>query len=86
MEASLPIESVFVGRYRIESVITQGKRKWTYLASDMKARGHRQVALAVLEPGSDPTSSPKFRVLRLAAAGMGWGLPAGHARVLSTSG
>jgi len=59
MDAQLPAGAVFAGRYRIEDVITHGDRKWTYLASDMKARGHRQVALAVLESGSDFTASQR---------------------------
>ena len=59
MDAPLPAGTVFAGRYRIDSVIAHGERKWTYLASDMKARGHRRVALAVLEPGSDPTASQR---------------------------
>lgn len=59
MDAPLPAGSVFADRYRIERVITRGERKWTYLASDMKARGHRQVALAVMEPGSDSTASQR---------------------------
>jgi serine/threonine protein kinase len=57
VDAALPTGSVFAGRYRIERVIAHGERKWTYLASDMKARGHRKVALAVLERGSDATAS-----------------------------
>ena len=59
MDAPLPAGSVFAGRYRIERVITHGERKWTYLASDMKASGHRQVALAVMEPGSHSTASQR---------------------------
>ena len=59
MDAPLPVGSVFADRYRIERVITHGERKWTYLASDMKAGGHRQVALAVMEPGSHSTASQR---------------------------
>jgi serine/threonine protein kinase len=59
VDAPLPVGSVFAGRYRIERVITHGERKWTYHASDMKARGHRQVALAVMEPGSHSTASQR---------------------------
>lgn len=59
MDAPLPTGWVFADRYRIERVIAHGERKWTYLASDMKAKGHRQVALAVLEPGSDSTASER---------------------------
>ena len=44
-------------------VITHGERKWTYLASDMKAGGHRQVALAVMEPG--PASSASQREVEM---------------------
>jgi serine/threonine protein kinase len=55
----LPAGSVFANRYRIERVITHGVRKWTYLASDMKAGGHRQVALAAMEPGSHSTASQR---------------------------
>jgi serine/threonine protein kinase len=51
VDAPLSAGAVFADRYRIEDVITHGERKWTYLASDLKARGHRQVALAVMEPG-----------------------------------
>jgi serine/threonine protein kinase len=58
-DAPLPAGSVFADRYRIERVIAHGERKWTYLASDMKARGHRQVALAVMEPGSASTASQR---------------------------
>jgi serine/threonine protein kinase len=57
--APLPAGFVFAGRYRIERVIAHGVRKWTYLASDMKANGRRQVALAVLEPGSASTASQR---------------------------
>jgi serine/threonine protein kinase len=59
VDAPLPAGSVFAGRYRIENVIAHGDRKWTYLASDMKTHGHRQVALAVMEPGSDPSASQR---------------------------
>jgi hypothetical protein len=59
VETSLPAGSVFAGRYRIERVIAHGDHKWTYLASDMKARRHRQFALAVMEPGSDPSASQR---------------------------
>jgi serine/threonine protein kinase len=59
VDAPLRAGSVFADRYRIDDVITHGKRKWTYRASDMKARGHRQVALAVMEPGSDSTASQR---------------------------
>lgn len=59
VDAPLPAASVFAGRYRIERAIAHGERKWTYLASDMKARGHRQVALAVMEPRSDSTASQR---------------------------
>jgi serine/threonine protein kinase len=55
----LPVGSVFAGRYRIELVIAHGERKWTYLASDMKARGKRQVAIAVMEPGSASAASER---------------------------
>ena len=50
---------VFAGRYRIERDIAHGERKWTYLASDMKAKGRRQVALAVMEPGADSAASQR---------------------------
>lgn len=59
MDAPLPAGLVFADRYRIEVVITHGERKWTYLASDMKARGHRQVAIAVMEPGSHSAASQR---------------------------
>jgi serine/threonine protein kinase len=59
VDAPLTAGSVFADRYRIESVITHGVRKWTYLASDMKARGHRQVALAVMEPGPASVASQR---------------------------
>jgi serine/threonine protein kinase len=63
VDAPLPAGSVFADRYRIEGVITHGVRKWTYLASDMKARGHRQVALAVMEPG--PASAVSQREVEI---------------------
>jgi serine/threonine protein kinase len=50
-QAPLPPGSVFADRFRIDRLLAHGERKWTYLASDMKANGHRQVALAVLEAG-----------------------------------
>jgi serine/threonine protein kinase len=59
VDAPLPAGSVFADRYRIEDVITHGVRKWTYLASDMKARGHRQVALAVMDPGPASAASQR---------------------------
>ena len=59
VDAPLTAGSVFADRYRIESVITHGVRKWTYLASDMKAGGHRQVALAVMEPGPASAASQR---------------------------
>jgi serine/threonine protein kinase len=59
VDAPLPAGSVFAGRYRIERDIAHGVRKWTYLASDMKARGHRQVALAVIEPGPASAASQR---------------------------
>jgi serine/threonine protein kinase len=65
MDAPLPAGSVLAGRYRIERVITSGKRKWTYLASDVKASGHRQVALAVMEPGSHSTATVSQREVEM---------------------
>jgi serine/threonine protein kinase len=59
VDAPLPDGSIFAGRYRIERDIAHGERKWTYLASDMKASGHRQVALAVMEPGPHPVASQR---------------------------
>jgi serine/threonine protein kinase len=59
VDAPLRVGSVFAGRYRIDDVITQGERKWTYLASDMKASGHRQVALAVMDPGPASAASQR---------------------------
>jgi eukaryotic-like serine/threonine-protein kinase len=59
MPPFLLVGSVFADRYHIERVITHGERKWTYLASDIKTRGHRQVALAVMEPGSHSTASQR---------------------------
>lgn len=59
VDAPLPAGSVFAGRYRIEGVITHGVRKWTYLASDMKARGHRQVAVAVMDSGPASAASQR---------------------------
>jgi len=59
VDAPLTAGSVFADRYRVERVITRGERKWTYLASDLKAGGHRQVALAVMDPGSDSTASQR---------------------------
>ncbi len=49
--------SVFADRYRIEHAITHGERKWTYVASDMRTHGYRQVALAIMDPGSATTAS-----------------------------
>jgi serine/threonine protein kinase len=57
--ASLPVGWDFAGRYHIEEVIAHGVRKWTYRASDLKARGHRQVALAVMEPGPASAASQR---------------------------
>jgi serine/threonine protein kinase len=59
VDAPLHAGSVFADRYRIDDVIAHGERKWTYLASDMKARGRRQVALAVMEPGPASTASQR---------------------------
>jgi serine/threonine protein kinase len=59
VDAPLPTDSVFADRYRIEGVIAHGERKWTYHASDTRTRGRRQVALAVMEPGSDSTASQR---------------------------
>jgi len=59
VDAPLTAGSVFADRYRIVRVIARGERKWTYLASDLKAGGHRQVALAVMDPGSDSTASQR---------------------------
>ena len=58
-DAPLDPGANFAGRYRIESLLGHGTRKWTYLASDMKARGHRQVALGVLDPHSDISASQR---------------------------
>jgi len=59
VDGPLRVGSVFADRYRIDDVITHGERKWTYLASDMKARGHRQVALAVMAPGPASAASQR---------------------------
>ena len=59
MNAQLAAGSGFANRYRIERVITRGERKWTYLASDVKAGGHRHVALAVVDAGSDSSASQR---------------------------
>jgi serine/threonine protein kinase len=59
VDASLPAGFVFADRYRIEDVIAHGARKWTYLASDLKAKGHRRVALAVMEPGPASAASQR---------------------------
>jgi serine/threonine protein kinase len=59
MDAPLATGSVFSKHYRIECVIAHGARKWTYHASDTRTRGRRQVALAVMEPGTDPTASQR---------------------------
>ena len=58
-DAPLSVGSVFADRYRIERVIAHGERKWTYLASDMKTRGRRQVALAVMDPGPASAASQR---------------------------
>jgi serine/threonine protein kinase len=63
VDAPLHTGAVFAKRYRIDDVITKGERKWTYRASDLKARGHRQVALAVMEPG--PASSASQREVEM---------------------
>lgn len=57
--ASVPVRSVFADRYVIEDVIAHGERKWSYLASDLKAKGRRRVALAVMEPGPASASSQR---------------------------
>jgi serine/threonine protein kinase len=62
-DVPLSAGSVFAGRYRIERVIAHGERKWTYLASDMKTGGHRQVALAVMDPG--PASAVSQREVEM---------------------
>lgn len=59
MDAPLPAGTVFADRYRIERVIAHGQRKWTYLASDMKTSGHRQVALAVMEQSCHSADSQR---------------------------
>jgi len=59
VDAPLPAGSVFADRYRIDDVIAHGERKWTYLASDLKAKGHRRVALAVMEPGPASAASQR---------------------------
>jgi serine/threonine protein kinase len=59
VDAPLPAGSVFADRYRIDRVIAHGERKWTYLASDLKAKGHRRVALAVMEPGPASAASQR---------------------------
>jgi serine/threonine protein kinase len=59
VDAPLRVGSVFADRYRIEDVIAHGVRKWTYLASDMKANGRRQVALAVMDPGPASAASQR---------------------------
>jgi serine/threonine protein kinase len=63
VDTSLPAGSVVADRYGIERVIARGERKWTYLASDLKAKGHRHVALAVMEPG--PTSAASQREVEM---------------------
>jgi serine/threonine protein kinase len=57
--APLRSGSLFADRYRIDHVIAHGERKWTYLASDMKAGGSRQVALAVMDSGPASTASQR---------------------------
>jgi serine/threonine protein kinase len=59
VDAPLRVGLDFAGRYRIDGVIAHGVRKWTYLASDMKAGGHRQVALAVMNPGPASVASQR---------------------------
>jgi serine/threonine protein kinase len=59
VDAPLPAGFVFADRYRIERVIAHGERKRTYLASDVKAKGHRRVALAVMEPGPASAASQR---------------------------
>jgi len=55
MDTALPEGSLFADRYRIDHLIGEGPRKQTYRAWDPKAR--RQVALAVMLPGSDPRAT-----------------------------
>jgi len=59
VDAPLSAGRVFAGRYRIERVIAHGERKWTYLASDIKAGGRRQVALAVMDSGPASAASQR---------------------------
>ena len=59
MDVPLTAGSVFAERYRRERRIAHGERKWSYHASEMKARGRRRVALAVMEPGPDSTASQR---------------------------
>lgn len=58
-DAPLSVGTIFADRYRVERVIAHGERKWTYLASDMKARGRRQVALAVMDRGAASSGSQR---------------------------
>ena len=54
--------TVFADRYRIEDVITHGARKWTYLASDMKARGIGRLPLpSWTQALLPPLASEKWR-------------------------
>lgn len=59
MDAPLTAGTVFTERYRRERRIAHGERKWSYLASETKAKGRRRVALAVMEPGPDSTAGQR---------------------------
>lgn len=59
MDVPLTAGSVFAERYRRDCRIAHGERKWSYHAPEMKARGRRRVALAVMEPGPDSTASQR---------------------------
>jgi len=59
VDVPLTAGSVFAERYRRERRIAHGERKWSYRASEMKARGRQRVALAVMEPGPDSPASQR---------------------------
>ncbi len=54
MAVPLTAGSLFAERYRRERRIAQGERKCSYRASQLKARGRRRVARAVMGPSLIP--------------------------------
>ncbi len=63
MDVPLTAGSVFAERYRRERRIAHGERKWSYYASEMKARGRRRAARTVMGPGLIPLLASEKRKL-----------------------